>query len=92
MGLNRVLQQRSITEVVFTLAEEAMILFNPSVTVLIYSDMSENVQSFKRKREREREREREKIKEREKEREREREREGEREREWIDLMLYAKER
>ena len=48
--------------------------------VLIYSGMSENVQSFKRKRERERERE--KIKEREKERERE----------WIDLMLYAKER
>ena len=54
--------------------------FNPSVPVLIYSDMSENVQSFKRKRERERERE--KIKEKEKERERE----------WIDLMLYAKER
>ena len=56
--------------------------FNPSVPVLIYSDMPENVQSFKRKRERERE----KIKEREKESERERERE------WIDLMLYAKER
>ena len=50
---------------------------NPSVPVLIYSGMSENVQSFKRKRERERERE--KIKEREKETERERE--GERERE-----------
>ena len=31
---------------------------NPSVPVLIYSDMSENVQSFKRKREREKERER----------------------------------
>ena len=46
---------------------------NPSVPVLIYSGMSENVQSFKRKRERERE----KIKEREKERERERERERE---------------
>ena len=57
---------------------------NPSVPVLIYSDMSENVQSFKRKRERERERE--KIKEREKESKRERDRE------WIDLMLYAKER
>ena len=56
------------------------VAINLSVPVLIYSDMSENVQSFKRKRERERE----KIKEREKERERERE--------WIDLMLYAKER
>ena len=39
---------------------------NPSVSVLIYSGMSENVQSFKRNREREKE----KIKEREKERER----------------------
>ena len=57
---------------------------NPSVLVLIYSDMPENVQSFKRKREREREREREDK--------RKRKREGEREREWIDLMLYAKER
>ena len=46
---------------------------NPSVPVLIYSDIPENVQSFKRKkreRERERERERKKIKEREKESER----------------------
>ena len=42
------------------------IKLNPSVPVLIYSGMSENVQSFKRKRERERETEREKIKEREK--------------------------
>ena len=34
-----------------------VLLLNPSVPVLIYSGMSENVQSFKRKRERERERE-----------------------------------
>ena len=31
------------------------LFLNPSVPVLIYSDMPENVQSFKRKRERERE-------------------------------------
>ena len=43
---------------------------NPSVPVLIYSGMSENVQSFKRKREREREDKRKRKRERERERER----------------------
>ena len=43
---------------------------NPSVPVLIYSDMPENVQSFKREREREDKRKRKKERERDRERER----------------------
>ena len=35
MGLNRVLQQRSIPEVVFTLAEDVMIFFKQLVELLL---------------------------------------------------------
>ena len=35
MGLNRVLQQRSIPEVVFTLAEDVMVLFKQLVELLL---------------------------------------------------------
>ena len=54
-----------------SIAPSVFSFLNPSVPVLIYSDMSENVQSFKRKREREREREREDKRKRKRERERE---------------------
>ena len=35
MGLNRMLQQRSIPEIVFTLAEDVMILFKQLIELLL---------------------------------------------------------